>query len=145
MSNETRAARTSTPPTSSVRPRAIAVVAATVAALVVWGIGKAAGADLGVVLSKGEPKTEIGFVAIAVVGLFAALVGWGVLALLEKFVPAKALLIWTVLASAVTVLSLLPVLSAEASGGAKVTLALTHVAVAAVAIPLLRRSAAPSR
>ncbi|MGQ4732781.1 MULTISPECIES: DUF6069 family protein [Streptomyces] len=145
MSSGTRAAQSSTATTSPVRLRAIAVVGGTVAALVVWGIGKASGAELEVIQTKGDPAMEVGFAAVTAAALFTSLIGWGVLALLEKFAPAKSVLIWTVLASAVAVLSIFPVLSAEASDGTKAVLPLVHLAVAAVVIPLMRRSAASSR
>ncbi|MFC9242920.1 DUF6069 family protein [Streptomyces sp. NPDC057136] len=145
MSSGARAPQPSSAALSPVRLRAVAVGAATVAALVVWGIGKAAGAELNVVQAEGDPAMEVGFAAVAVSALFSALLGWGVLALLEKFAPARSLIVWTVLTSAVALLSLMPVLFSDASTGTKVVLPLAHLAVAAVVIPLMRRSAVSTR
>src|SRR5947207_13790305 len=88
------------------KPRVIAVVMSGVGALVVWAIARYAigsvmrtptvGAQHGRVISAG-------FVLFT--SLFAALAGWGLLAMLERFTsnPRK---IWTAIAVVVFVLSL---------------------------------------
>ncbi|MFI6269405.1 DUF6069 family protein [Micromonospora zamorensis] len=132
------AAAVTTPTTSTLRRRALAVGVAVVACLAIWSIGALAGVDY-TVESPGQPATVIGAGAIFVVALGAALLGWAALALLERFAPRAARPVWISLAVAVTLLSLVPLVGVEATGGAKLTLGATHVAVAAALIALLPR------
>ncbi|MEU1396370.1 DUF6069 family protein [Micromonospora zamorensis] len=132
------AAAVTTPTTSTLRRRALAVGVAVVACLAIWSIGALAGVDY-TVESPGQPATVIGAGAIFVVALGAALLGWAVLALLERFAPRAARPVWISLAVAVTLLSLVPLVGVEATGGAKLTLGATHVAVAVALIALLPR------
>lgn len=132
------AAAVTTPATSTLRRRALGVVAAVVACLVIWSIGALAGVDY-TVESPGQPATVIGAGAIFVVALGAALLGWAALALLERFAPRVARPVWISLAVVVTLLSLVPLVGVEATGGAKLTLGATHVAVAVALIALLPR------
>ncbi|MET8714915.1 DUF6069 family protein [Streptomyces sp. NPDC004735] len=127
--------------TSTLRPRALAVLAAVVLPVIVWVIGNAAGAELEVVQKAGEDPTKVTIGAVIGFSLGAALLGWGFLALLEKFAPGKAGLIWTVVASLVLLVSFGPVLGTEASDGTKAVLVLMHLAVGAALIPVLRRDA----
>ena len=53
---------------------------------------------------------------------------------------AASMTSWTAVAVVVLVLSFLPVAGVEASGGAKAVLALAHLAVGAVLIPLFWRT-----
>ncbi|MEW1589776.1 DUF6069 family protein [Micromonospora vinacea] len=103
-----------------------------------WAIGALAGVDY-TVESPGQPATVIGAGAIAMIALAAALLGWAALALLERFATRVARPVWISLAIVVTVLSFVPVLSVEATGGAKLALGATHVAVAVALIALLPR------
>ncbi|MET8466934.1 DUF6069 family protein [Micromonospora zamorensis] len=132
------AAAVTTPTTSTLRRRALAVGVAVVACLAIWSIGALAGVDY-TVESPGQPATDIGAGAIFVVALGAALLGWAALALLERFAPRAARPVWISLAVAVTLLSLVPLVGVEATGGAKLTLGATHVAVAVALIALLPR------
>ncbi|WP_433549652.1 DUF6069 family protein [Micromonospora zamorensis] len=132
------AAAVTTPTTSTLRRRALAVGAAVVACLVIWSIGALAGVDY-TVESPGQPATVIGAGAIFMVALGAALLGWAALALLERFAPRAARPVWISLAVAVTLLSLVPLIGVEATGGAKLSLGATHVAVAVALIALLPR------
>ncbi|MBQ0980632.1 MULTISPECIES: DUF6069 family protein [Micromonospora] len=132
------AAAVTTPTTSTLRRRALAVGVAVVACLAIWSIGALAGVDY-TVESPGQPATVIGAGAIFVVALGAALLGWAALALLERFAPRAARPVWISLAVAVTLLSLVPLVGVEATGGAKLTLGATHVAVAVALIALLPR------
>ncbi|WCN78630.1 DUF6069 family protein [Micromonospora sp. LH3U1] len=125
-----------TPATSSLRRRALAVAVAVVACLAIWAIGALAGVDY-TVENPGQPATVIGAGPIFVVSLGIALLGWATLALLERFAPRFARPVWTSLAVVVTLLSFAPLLSTEATGGAKLALGATHVAVAVVLIALL--------
>ncbi|MFC3502887.1 DUF6069 family protein [Micromonospora krabiensis] len=125
-----------TPTNSPLRRRALAVATAVLACLAIWAIGALAGVDY-TVQSPGQRAVVLGPDAIAVVALGAALLGWTSLALLERFAPRLARPIWISLAVAVTLLSFGPVFGTEATGGAKLTLGATHVAVAVALITLL--------
>jgi hypothetical protein len=73
---------------------------------------------------------------IFVAGLFA-LLGWGLLATLER-ITARGRTIWTVVAVALLALSLIgPFSGTDTNTGSRVALALVHLSVAAVLIPLL--------
>ncbi|MEV4122789.1 DUF6069 family protein [Micromonospora sp. NPDC049645] len=132
------AATVTTRDTSSLRRRALGVAAAVVAPLIIWSIGAVAGVDY-TIESPGQPATVIGAGAIAVIALASALLGWAALALLERFATRVARPVWISLAIVVTVLSFVPVFSVEATGGAKLALGATHVAVAVALIALLPR------
>ncbi|MGC4758150.1 DUF6069 family protein [Micromonospora trifolii] len=132
------AATVTTPAPSPLRRRALGVAAAVAAPLAVWAIGALAGVDY-TVESPGQPATVIGAGAIVMIALGAALLGWAALALLERFASRVARPVWISLAIVVTVLSFVPVLSVEATGGAKLALGATHVAVAVALIALLPR------
>ncbi|MEU5670222.1 DUF6069 family protein [Micromonospora sp. NPDC050795] len=132
------AATVTTPAPSLLRRRALGVAAAVVAPLAIWAIGALAGVDY-TVESPGQPATVIGAGAIVMIALVAALLGWASLALLERFASRVARPVWISLAIVVTVLSFVPVLSVEATGGAKLALGATHVAVAVALIALLPR------
>ena len=121
--------------------RAASVATATAAAVAVWAVAvPALGTHLLVRFGGGSPQTVgAGFVAGA--ALAASLAGWGLLALLERR-TRHARAIWTAVAIAVTVASLGLPLSAGTTAAATTALALMHLAVAAVLIPALRRSAA---
>ncbi|GLZ61095.1 MULTISPECIES: DUF6069 family protein [Micromonospora] len=131
-------ATVTTPAPSPLRRRALGVVAAVVACLAIWAIGALAGVDY-TVESPGQPSRVIGAGAIVVIALGAALLGWAALALLERFATRVARPVWISLATVVTALSFVPVFSVEATGGAKLTLGATHLAVAVVLIALLPR------
>ncbi|MEU7589599.1 DUF6069 family protein [Micromonospora sp. NPDC049230] len=127
-----------TPTTSTLRRRALGVTAAVVAALAIWAIGALAGVDY-TVESPGQPATDIGAGAVLVVALGAALLGWAALALLERLAPRVARPVWISLAVVLTAVSLVPLFGVEATGGAKLTLGATHLAVAVPLIALLPR------
>ncbi|MET9970751.1 DUF6069 family protein [Streptomyces sp. NPDC006356] len=139
MTSHTTAAPSTTG--STAKSRAIAVGAATVAAVLVWALGKAFGADYEVVQGEGKDPMEVNVGLVAVFALISALLGWGLLAALEKFVPAKAATIWAVVATVVLLASYGMVFSADTTGGTKTALALVHTAVGIVLIPLLWRGA----
>ncbi|WP_433133998.1 DUF6069 family protein [Micromonospora sp. CA-240977] len=130
------AATVASPTTSNLRRRALGVGVAVVASLAIWAIGALAGVDF-TVESPGQPATVIGAGAIVMVSLGAALLGWATLALLERFAARVARPVWVSLAVVVTLLSFVPLLSVEATGGAKLTLAATHLAVAVPLVALL--------
>ncbi|MFI7576892.1 DUF6069 family protein [Micromonospora sp. NPDC049497] len=122
--------------TSSVRRRALGVLAAVATCVLIWVIGAVAGVDW-TVTTPGRPAMEVGLAMVVVFSLGASLVGWAALVVLERFAGHRATLIWTVLAAVVAVVSLLPLFGADASTGAKLALGAMHLAVAAVLIPIL--------
>ena len=121
--------------------RLLVVAGAVLATAGVWVVGEPLlGHDL-VVTSPGQPAMDLGLAGIVVFASAASLLGWATLAVLERFTD-RAVLLWTVAAILVLAVSFLPFAGVEASGGSKVVLALTHVAVAAVLIPGLGRTSA---
>ncbi|WP_035795536.1 DUF6069 family protein [Kitasatospora mediocidica] len=122
------------------RLRIAAVLAAVIGAVVIYAIAKAAGADFLVDQHNGKGAQAIGIGAVIGMALIIPLLGWGLMALLEKFNrnPVK---IWTIVAGVVTVLSYLLLLVVGAAAGTKLSLFLLHTFVAAVLFTLLRRGA----
>lgn len=72
------------------------------------------------------------------VTLVVTLSAWGLRAGLDRF-TRHAARVWTVVAGVVLLLSFLPVLAVGASGETKTILALAHLAVAAILLPVLGR------
>ena len=116
-----------------------AVLGATAAAVAIWAVATAAGADLTVSFGAGQPIQKVTVVNVIVAALVGSLAGWGLLALLRRFV-ANARAVWTIIAIVIAVFSLGGPLSAIASTGTKVALAAMHLAVATVVIVVLRRT-----
>jgi hypothetical protein len=117
-----------------------AVLGATAAAVAIWAVATAAGADLTVSFGPGQPIQKITVVNVVVAALVGSLAGWGLLVLLRRF-TTKARSIWTVTAIVAALLSLAGPLSTISSAGTKVSLVAMHVAVATVLIVMLRRTA----
>lgn len=136
--------RTSTAPVAAqrkTRSRLTAVGAAVLAALAVWAAFEPLG---GVELrapAGGAGRThDVGPLTVLMPSLLASLAGWGLLAVLERFVR-RARTVWTVVAVVVLALSLGGPLSATGiSALNQAALAAMHVAVAAALIPLLVRT-----
>ena len=124
----------------SARTPVVAVLGATAAAVAIWVVATAAGADLTVSFGPGQPIQKVTVVNVVVAALVGSLAGWCLLALLRRF-TAKARAVWTVTAIVAALLSLAGPLSAIASAGTKVSLVAMHLAVATVLIVLLRRNA----
>ncbi|SCG67619.1 DUF6069 family protein [Micromonospora halophytica] len=122
--------------TPSPRRRALGVAAAVLTPAAIWVIGAIAGVDY-TVENPGQPAFVVGFVPVLIFSLGSALVGWFGLAVLERLARRRAAVIWTTLAVALTLLSLIPVFATEATTGAKIVLSVIHLAVAAPLIALL--------
>ncbi len=142
-SSAPRGATTSAPSAARTdhRLRALGVLAAVLAPLLIWLVAvPVLGADLVVTDSSRQPPTqfEVGPGAIVTFALGPALLGWGVLALLERF-TRRARTVWTALATVLLVLSFVPLLG-PMSGATRLTLALLHLAVGAALIPAFYRS-----
>jgi hypothetical protein len=138
-----------TPTTRPRRARALAVIAAALAALAVWLVtDPLLGIDLtGTTRPGSQELMSITPALVAGTSLVVALAGWALLALLERF-TARARAIWTAIAVLFALLSLAGPLSILASTSAAnaLALALMHLAVAAVLIPMLAgTSPAPAR
>jgi Family of unknown function (DUF6069) len=116
-----------------------AVLGATAAAIAIWAVATAAGAELTVSFGPGQPIQKITVVNVVVAALVGSLAGWGLLAVLRRF-TTKALAIWTVTAVVAALLSLGGPLSAIASAGTKASLVAMHLVVATVLIVVLRRT-----
>jgi multidrug transporter EmrE-like cation transporter len=86
-------------------------------------------------IADGEQTLDIGAVPVAVVALVASLFGWGLLAALERLGARRARAIWAGVAGAVLAVSFLPFVGDGMDGGTRVSLALMHLAVAAVLVP----------
>jgi hypothetical protein len=138
-----------TPTTRPWRARALAVVAAALAALAVWLVtDPLLGIDLtGTTRPGSQELMSITPALVAGTSLVVALAGWALLALLERF-TARPRAIWTAVAVLFALLSLagpLSVLASTTTANA-LALALMHLAVAAVLIPMLAGTApAPAR
>ncbi len=130
---------TSTSPTTSLRASALAVGGAVLATALPWTVAQIAGVELRVDPGNGQPAQVISLPLAFVVTLTVALLAWGVRALLERL-TRRAAVMWTVLAALVLLVSFIPLSYVDASGAAKVTLALMHLAVAAVLIPAFGRA-----
>lgn len=89
-------------------------------------------------MADGEQTLDIGAMPVALAALLAALAGWGLLAVLERFWRRRARAVWTGVAVAVLALSFLPLTGDGMDGGTRAALALMHLAVAAALIPGLR-------
>jgi hypothetical protein len=127
------------------RTRALGVLAATAATLVVWVIADPlAGVDLAARTAASSESVPVGPVAVVVSTLLAGLAGWGLLAVLERFTskPARA---WTVIALAVLLLSLIGPFGSGVGTTSKLVLASMHLVAGAVLIPVLARSAGTRR
>jgi hypothetical protein len=116
-----------------------AVLGATAAAVAIWAVATAAGADLTVSFGAGQPIQKVTVVNVVVAALVASLAGWGLLALFRRF-TTNARAIWTVIAIILALLSLGGPLSTISSAGTKVSLVAMHLAVATVTIVGLRRT-----
>lgn len=93
----------------------------------------------------GRESLDIGLAPVVVIALLASLAGWAALALLERLLPRTARRIWTITALAVLLLSFAPLLAPGMDPATRLTLAALHIAVAAVLIPAMTRTAAQFR
>jgi multidrug transporter EmrE-like cation transporter len=117
--------------------RLVITALAALAPVLVWMIADPLlGHPLRIV--DGERTLDLGPVPVAVAALLASLAGWGLLAALERFGVRRARAVWTGVAAAVLMVSLLPLTGDGMDGGTRVSLALMHLVVAATLIPSLR-------
>ena len=128
-----------------------AIAGAVLGTVVLWTVAAVLDIDMVVDPNNGRPPGEIALPFAAAMTLVVSLLGWGARVALDRFTTHGAR-IWTIAAGVVLVASFLPVLAVGASGGTKAILALTHMVVAAVLVPVLgrrrdeaRAEAAPAR
>ncbi|MCC3765777.1 DUF6069 family protein [Glycomyces sp. TRM65418] len=120
------------------RTRLIAVVAAAAGTAIVHAVATAAGAAM----EAPMPGQGIGPVTMAnsvIAALVASGLGWAARALLDRFAPRKAAVMWLAGATIVFVLEIFPPLLAEATPGTKAALLMMHVVVAAAMFPVFAR------
>ncbi|GAA0248700.1 DUF6069 family protein [Cryptosporangium japonicum] len=124
------------PATTSTRALLVAGAAATVAAAVATAAVAAAGSAAGISLDvSGAPIPIPGFATLTA---FFSIVGLVLAAAIGRFAshPRPAFVRTTV---ALTVLSLVPDVLADATTGTKLLLMLTHVVAATIVIPVVAR------
>jgi uncharacterized protein DUF6069 len=125
------------------RIRALATMAAAGATFTLWMIAHPiAGADL--VVDTGSGPTTVIPTAAVLVTVVAGLAAWGLLALVERF-SRRAAAIWSWIAGAVVLISLLGPLGSAVGAGATAALVAMHLLTGAVLIPLMARSSAQCR
>ncbi|WP_418957207.1 DUF6069 family protein [Streptomyces tritici] len=130
---------TGTPPT---RIRALAVVAAVVVDGLIWLLASSVlDIDLRIPDGPGATTTSALYLPAVLIGAAViALLGWGLLALLEKFAAGRARTLWTAIALAVLLLSLFaPLFGAGLTAGNRATLVLLHLTVGAILVPAFRK------
>ncbi|GAA3587651.1 hypothetical protein GCM10022419_082400 [Nonomuraea rosea] len=115
----------------------LTVVGAPAAALAVWALAvPIAGNTLTVRMGAGTQPVEPG--SVLVVSLLVGLAGWALLAILERFASRPGR-IWTIVALAVLVLSLLGPLGSAVGIATTLVLVLMHLAVGTVLVLGLAR------
>ncbi|WP_406861082.1 DUF6069 family protein [Streptomyces sp. HUAS MG47] len=127
------------------RTRALAVVAAVVIDGLIWLLATTVlDIDLRIPDGPGSTTTsELYLPAVLIGSAVIALLGWALLALLEKFAASRAKTIWTITAAAILVLSLFaPLFGAGLTAGNRATLVLLHLTVGAVLLPAFRKTPA---
>lgn len=128
---ETTSARVSTA-RDRVTRRAAGVTAAALGAVLVWVIAvPLAGLDLAA--NQQGAIRQVGLGAVVTVAVGAGLVGWALLALLERL-TSRGRRIWMVIASVVLALSLLGPIGGGVGLGTKVVLSLMHLVVGATLV-----------
>jgi len=121
------------------RAGVLAVGGAGLATALLWTVAQILDIELRVDPRNGQPPGVISLPFAVTFAVGAALVGWGVRALLGRL-TRRAAAVWTALAVLVLLVSFLPLLAVGAAGAAKAILALMHLAVAAVLIPIFGRA-----
>ncbi|MFC3491074.1 DUF6069 family protein [Glycomyces rhizosphaerae] len=118
------------------RTRLLALGATLAAALLAWVVANLAGVDL-TASQPGQEPVPIGIVNVAASVVLFGGAGWLARAILDRFAKRRAVLVWRIGAGVVFALEVFPVVFAEATIGTKIFLAILHVLVAAILIPVL--------
>ncbi|MBE1536079.1 DUF6069 family protein [Actinomadura algeriensis] len=117
--------------------RALTVAAAAGAALACWALADPV-AGLDVTVRSGGTAGPVGPAMVAASSLLAGLLGWALLAVLERTVQ-RPRRVWTIVALIVLALSLAGPPGAAEGAGSLLVLIVLHLAVAAVLVPALPR------
>ena len=126
------------------RPRLLGVAAATVANIVLILLAPLFGANMEIIGPDGAAAV-VGVQHFALFTAVFALLGWAALAVAERLLgAARGRLVWTVVAVLFTLLSFVPSLSVRATVATEVVLVLSHVVVAAIVVPVFRRTSEPA-
>ena len=122
--------------------RLIAVIAAVLVNLSIWvAVEIVGGVDLQQPGFGDQPSTDLGAGQVVAATAVATLLGWALLAVLERVNRRRGGTIWTVLAVAFTLLSIgSPLAGTGITTGNRLTLVAMHVAAALTFIPLVRRT-----
>ena len=124
--------------------RAVAVVATTVAATLVWGVQAVLG--VGVRMPSYGEIAPLPLVAVVATALAGTLAGWGFLAVLERFAPRRSAAAWLVSVGAVFVLSLFGPLGMPGVGLTdRLWLVALHIVVAGTFVGLVSRTLSVGR
>lgn len=137
MTTFSRSFRTATAGSVRRRVRAVTVGAAIVAASAVWFVASAIGVDFH--LADGQGEVVLTLPVIAGFTLVCSALGWSALALFEHFTRG-AVKLWSALATAVLVLSFVPIFLEHATVGTEISLVLIHLTVGVVLIPRLPKT-----
>ena len=117
-------------------PRIAIVGIAIVAALLVFGVASII-TDVRTPAMNGRASQDLNALFVILMSGVPALLGWGLLALLEKF-TAKAVIVWRIIAAVVLLLSLAgPFTGTSITTDNRLWLAAMHVTVGVVLIGLL--------
>ncbi|MFX0574544.1 DUF6069 family protein [Nocardia nepalensis] len=122
----------------SVLRYAFAIGAAVLVTALLWAAAYSLGIELRVDPRNGQPVQVVGLPIVAGSTLVVSLLASATRKWLDRFTD-RAPTAWTRLGLTVLLVSLAPLTYVQASGSAKAMLALMHLAVAAVLVPLLAR------
>ena len=117
--------------------RTATVAGAVIVTTGVFLVARAAGADF-TITDPGQAKVPHTFVPveIAMVTTFFGLLGWGTLAMLERW-TRRSRKVWGTLALAAVLLSLVPIWIERATTQTRFSLAVVHIVVYLALLPLL--------
>ncbi|MBF6301621.1 hypothetical protein IU459_29380 [Nocardia amamiensis] len=115
---------------------ASAIGGAVLVTALLWAASQSLGVELRVYTRNGQPAQVVGLPLALGSTLVVSLLASATRKWLDRFTD-RASTVWTRLAVTVLLVSLAPMAYVQASGSAKATLALMHLAVAAVLVPLL--------
>lgn len=122
------------------RRRALGVGAAVAANSLLYLAARAAGTDFLLTAPSTTQAHQLILPEIAGFSLVFALLGWGTLAVLERY-TRHARVLWSVLAGTVLLASFVPVFLNRATVDTRILLCVSHVVVAAALLPMLRHAA----
>ncbi len=125
--------------TPSLYRGALASGGAVLVTALLWAVAHLLGVELRVDTRTGLPALAVTLPLITASTLAASLLAIATRRQLDRFTD-RATTVWTRLALTVLLVSLVPLAYVQASAAAKATLAMMHLAVAAVLVPLLARA-----